>query len=826
MPKMPFMTFVKMTEKRVRLWLGVVCLAFLPFLANGQSFFGNRSLTPISVDKLSDEEILLFKKNFQSNNQSQPEALQDLQRKGMSEEEIRKMEQRLMRLNRLDEGDQLEMLSLQLLQLQDSLKGDGRSHLEMTALERLYALDSNVFGAELFRNDKMDFAPNLRIATPPTYRIGPDDEIEITVYGFQEFNKAIQVQPSGVVNIPYAGVVSITGLTLEEAKQKIFQQLSKNGYNTLLTGRSQLTMALKEIRSMDVTVVGGKIPGRYTVPAIASPYHVLHLAGGPAFKGSYRTIQLIRNGESVATIDLYELLANGYKHDDIRLEDGDVIFIPTYESRITLAGEFKRPRTFEIRPNESFKQILNYAGGFTEQAYLDKVYVERVGRVGFMSKVVDLEEFETFYPQNGDFIVADTLNYRFRNRISVSGGVQIPGYYAASPGLSLKELIAQAGGLREDAQGASLALARKDSSGQWSYRFPKDWSTWMVVEGDSIVVGLQKDTRATGFVNVRGEVIRPVSLPIGEGLSLGHALALAGGLTGDADLTSILIGRPNSKNLGFDVISFDFTGSDAWEKAFQYELGDRNVVTVRKRKDYKVPPVVTIKGEVLQEGGYPLLSRNESLTSVFNRAGGLTPYANPYGIFVVREINVDQEASEALKKESEIHSTIGQMQGLSEGGSFRKRENTKTISSDTIAVNPRFITKPRMEFTLQDGDEIWVTENAQTIRLKGAVFHPGLVSYLPNQKFGFYLSSGGGITGNGISSKAYVIYPNGMSKRSTRFLGLTIQRPKVVPGCTLVVPEKEQYSGSWNDPATLTMFTGVLTAFTTSFVGIVTLLRP
>ena len=806
-------------------WTIVLCVLLSSVGLQGQSFFGSRSLTPVSVDKLSDEEILLFKKNFQINNQSQPEALQDLQRRGMSEDEIAKLEQRLSRMNRMEESDQLELLSLQLLRMQDSLKGDNRSHIEMSALERLYALDSNVFGAELFRNEKMDFAPNLRIATPPTYRIGPDDEIEITVYGFQEFNKSIKVQPSGVINIPYAGVVSITGLTMKEAKAKIYQQLARNGYNTLNTGQSELTIALKEIRSVDVTVVGGKIPGRYTIPDIASPYHVLHLAGGPAFKGSYRNIQLIRNGKVISTIDLYELLANGTKHDDIRLEDADVIFIPTYESRVTLAGEFKRPRTFEILPNETFADLLIYSGGFTDQAYRGKVYVERVGRVGFVSEVVQSNGFQSFIPLNGDFIVADTLNDRFRNRVSIQGGIQIPGYYGISEEMHVQDLVDLAGGLREDAEASSLALARKDSTGLWTYSFPKNWNSASIMEGDSIIIGLQQNTRPTGFVNVRGEVHHPVELPVGQGLSLGHAITMAGGFTGEADLSSIQIGRPNAANTGFNIEIHDFSGPNKWEEAFSFALTDRNVVTVRKRTNYTIPPVVTIIGEVGQEGAYPLVDRNENLLSVFQRAGGLTPYANPHGVFVVRQLERSEEASEKLKstKKTQVNEGLEKaLQQTSDEKSIKSTEN----EVDTIAVDARFVRRGNLAIQLKDGDEIYVLENTQTIRLQGAVFNPGLVSFTPNHPFGFYLSLGGGSTNQGIPSKAYVVYPNGMSKRTKRLMGIVIRRPKVVSGSTLVVPEKESQQSDWKDPASITMYTSVLSAMTTAFIGVVTLLKP
>ena len=228
----------------------------------GQSFFGARSLTPVSVDKLSDEEILLFKRNFQTQNLTEPEALNDLKQRGLPEGEMRKLKERLTRLDALGQEEQLQMMTIQMMQLQDSLADAKRSQMELSALERLYALDSNVFGAELFRNEKMDFAPNLRIATPPTYRLGPDDVLEITVYGYQEFNKSFKIMPDGAINVPYAGVVSVIGLTIKEAKAKINHLLAGNGYNTLRTGQSQLTISLKEIRSVDVTVVGGKIPGR------------------------------------------------------------------------------------------------------------------------------------------------------------------------------------------------------------------------------------------------------------------------------------------------------------------------------------------------------------------------------------------------------------------------------------------------------------------------------------------------------------------------------------------------------------------------------------
>lgn len=795
-----------------KIFLLSALLLLLGHSVKGQSFFGAQSLTPVSVDKLSDEEILLFKRNFQSQNLSEPEALRSLQERGMNEEELRKLKLRMTRLSDLDDQEQLQMLTLRMLRMQDSIDQSRRSQLELTALERLYALDSNVFGAELFRNEKMDFAPNLRIATPPTYRLGPDDELEITVYGYQEFNGSYRILPDGVINVPYAGVVSVIGLTIKEAKAKIYQLLANNGYNTLRNGRSELTLSLKEIRSVDVTVVGGKIPGRYTIPAIASPYHVLHLAGGPADKGSYRNIQLVRNGEVVATIDLYELLVNGTKHDDIRLEDADVIFIPTYDSRVTLGGEFKRPRTFELKGGETMEQLMTYAGGFTEQAFKQKVYVERIGRVGFVSQVVGAADFTTFSPANGDFILADTLNDRFRNRISISGGIQIPGYYALQEGLTLSDLIDLAGGYREDANRSFTVVARRDSLEAWTYAYPNSLD-YTLEEGDSVVIALSPQFTSQDVVRVRGEVKSDIELPFGKGLSVGQALIMAGGFTDFADRSRVEISR--SQGNSFQLLSVD--ASAGMEEAFGFILQPKDVITVRKQANYSASPVITFEGEVLYEGAYALTSKNEPLSSILNRAGGLTPYANSYGVYVVR-----QRTAESATKQLVIEEKTKTLNGEKESGAHGV-EGVNT--SDTIAINPASLKSGNRPFYLQDGDIVHVMQKEMTVELAGGVLNPGYITYLPGKSFRYYLNASGGATDLAIAKKAYLIYPNGQASRSVTLGPWVLKRPAVKPGSTLVIPERDRTITRGLEPQDAAIYTGILSAITTATLGIITLFR-
>jgi protein involved in polysaccharide export with SLBB domain len=780
----------------------ILALIFgLSYAGNAQNVFARKSLTSISVDQLGDDEIFLFKQSFENKNVSPSEALNQLKAKGMKEDELRKLKSRLNASEVEDPQEKLQMLSLKLLQMQDSLSRAKRSSAELSALERLYYLDSNVFGAELFRNERMDFAPNVSIATPPSYRIGPGDYLDITVYGFQEFNRTLLVEPSGSINVPYVGVVNLSGLTMKEARAKLYQVFSNNGYQTLRNNTSELALNLKEVRGIDVTVVGAKVPGRYTVPGVASPYHVLHLAAGPAAKGSYRDIKLLRNGKVVSTIDLYELLVSGNKHDDIRLEDGDVIFIPTYAARVTLGGEFKRVYSYEILPGESLSKVLEWSGGFTEQAYKDKIYVERVGAVSFYADVVSKEQFSTYALQGGDFLVADTLRDIVRNRVAIAGGVQFPGHYAVIEGLTAQKLIDLAGGPREGALLNRLTISQKSIDGKRSYRSISGSAigTEVLGEGDSVLVPTEEMFRKEFDVTVRGEVMQPGALSYGPGLTLYDVLMLAGGFTGDADTTNFEIARLSSQKVSLRR-SEVFKVSLSNAKTFELQAGD--AVSVRYSRDRKTAPSVEFLGEVEAPGAYGLISPFEDFESVLKRANGLTPFADPFGVYLVRQsiIVLGDTALEGVSYD------------MINGQAFRQ---------DTIALDIATVSG-RRKFFLQDGDQIHVLSRQTTVRLIGAIFQPSIVSHSGSYQFMKYISKAGGPSEVGNSRKAYVIYPNGAAKR-TRNYGLWVSRPRVVPGSTVIVPEKAIKTGK-TSPAEIAALGGVLASITTLIVSLITLL--
>jgi protein involved in polysaccharide export with SLBB domain len=788
--------------KSTRILYVILLLAGTALTGSAQNVFARKSLTSISVDQLGEDEILLFKQSFENKNISPNEALNQLKSRGMKEEELRKLKTRLNASEVEDPKDKLQMLSLKLLQMQDSLARSKRNSAEMSALERLYYLDSNVFGAELFRNERMDFAPNVSIATPPSYRIGPGDYLDITVYGYQEFNRTLIVEPSGAINVPYVGVVSVSGLTIKEARAKLNQVFSGNGYHTLKNNSSELAVNLKEVRGIDVTVVGAKVPGRYTVPGVASPYHVLHLAGGPAAKGSYRSIQLLRNGEVVATIDLYELLVSGTKHDDIRLEDGDVIFIPTYKARVNLGGEFKRVYAYEVLPGETLDKVFEWSGGFTEQAYKEKVYVERVGPYGFYADVVTTNQFSSFALQGGDFIVADTLRDLVRNRIAIAGGVQFPGYYAVSAGLTAQSLIDLAGGLREGGRGEYVVVSQRSIEGKRSYRSisGENLTSLNLLEGDSILVPMDQMFRKQFEISVRGEVSTPGSLPFGPGITLYDALIMSGGFTGDADTTQFEVARMLAEDQTYrdaQVLLVPFGDS----KSFILKAGD--AISVRYSRVRSKVPSVVLKGEFKSPGAYGLKAPYESLNSVLDRSGGITVFGDVNGSFLIRKtpLTPGDTAREG------IHFEV--VKGLA-------------YLLDTIAIS-RTTILGRRGFTLQDGDELHVLSRQTTVRLEGAVFQPSTVAHNGSWSFNRYLSLAGGASEVGSTRKAYVIYPNGSSDRSRNYV-FWVRRPRVVPGSTLVVPEKPIKNGK-TSPAELAAIGGVLASMTTLVVTLLTLLQ-
>ncbi|MBP7395560.1 MAG: SLBB domain-containing protein, partial [Flavobacterium sp.] len=502
-----------------------------PFLL-AQDLLKSQDLSTLKVDYLTDADIAKIKGQLQANNvtieQAEPMALA----KGMSAAEFAKLKTRLTANTPVT----------------TTLKKEGTDKKVFLREQETYTnkkvkdtLNALVFGSELFDNPTLNFEPDLKLATPVNYVLGPGDELQVSVYGIQEFNASIPVSVEGKVSIQYVGQIAVSGLTIEAATQKIRAAIARV-YSTVASGQSQVGVSLSRIRTIKVTLIGSKQPGNYSVSSLATVYNALYLGGGPSKNGSYRNIELIRNNKVYRNIDIYRFLVNGNQSDNVGLKDNDVIRIPAYTKRVTIEGEVKRPGIFELKAGESFSDLLRFASGFTDVAYTASVNVLQKTSKEFKVKDVKSNEFSTYKPLAGDVFKVTKILNRFENRIKIEGAVFRPDTYSYYNGMHIADLVAQADGLKEDAYKNRATIVRLKS----------DLTTEIVnvdlgkaLAGDDLAnLPLQKEDIVTVYsildfkedytISIEGEVKKPGTYDYYDKLSLNDVIVQAGGLTGAA----------------------------------------------------------------------------------------------------------------------------------------------------------------------------------------------------------------------------------------------------------------------------------------------------
>ncbi|MDO8992020.1 MAG: SLBB domain-containing protein, partial [Daejeonella sp.] len=419
-----------------------------------------QNLNNIRVDELSDDQVRSFMRQAEASGMGDAQLEQMAQARGMRPEEIKKLRERV---DKLKNSDKQKSGQADPNQVQSKTIADGRQlnyetdslsnqrDPETEAEKALNELRSKIFGADLFKNSKLTFEPNLSIATPKNYVIGPNDELLIDIYGNSEASYNLKVSPEGNINVEYVGIIPVAGLTIEAATSRIRSRLS-TVYSGLRNGSTSLNIAIGNIRSIKVILTGEIVkPGTYTLPSLANVFNALYSSGGPTENGSFRSIELIRAGKKIATLDIYDFLMKGEMSENTRLQDQDIIRVPVYESRIEIVGEVKRPGIFELRTGESFKDLLNFAGDFTENAFRAKVKVLKNTEIERKIADISSDKFSDYIPNTGDKYFVDRVLERFVNRVNIDGAVFRPGAYELEQGLTLSQLVKKAEGLKEDA---------------------------------------------------------------------------------------------------------------------------------------------------------------------------------------------------------------------------------------------------------------------------------------------------------------------------------------------------------------------------------------
>ncbi len=658
-----------------------------------------------------------------------------------------------------------------------------------------------VFGSQLFTTASLSFEPNLRIATPPDYILGPDDELQLNIYGYQEASYKLQVLPEGSIYIPQVGMIAVSGLTVEAATKRIQQKLSSTAYGTLKSGTSKLGITLSKIKSIRVTILGANKPGTYTISSLSSLFNALYLCGGPDNAvGSYREIQLLRNNKVISTIDLYDFLMKGNLANNILLKENDVIHIPTYKKRVSIIGEVRRQGIFEMKDGETIDQLLYYASGFTDKAYTSSIKIKQITDKARSVKDLSKDQYNLYVLMKGDEITVDTVLERFDNSVTINGAVFRPGQFELTKDLTLSSLIKKADGLTPDVYKGRGVINRVKEDGTKEII---SFNVTNVVNGGAADIVLQKadtinissinDFKDVYQVSIAGEVRKPGNFPYQEKITFKDLLFLAGGFTQAATLNKIELARRIKKSdngLEADTISIVkeiITDKDLTVGGEPFYLEPNDQITVRKQPGYEEQYSVTINGEVLYPGSYTVQSKKERISDLLKRSGGFTRTAFAGGVSLIR---IDKTSASLVKQKLNIVSEI--QQNIKDTASNALQEVANPLSKIAIDINQVLNAPGSKEDLFLEKDDIIEVPRAETlVKISGQVYAPTKVNYYDGRSLTYYVDAAGGKSDNAKLSRAYIIYPNGKVSRTNHYIfGLFRDYPTVKEGAEIIVPKK------------------------------------
>ena len=682
----------------------------------------------------------------------------------------------------------------------DEFVPDTAALLEKLMMEKT---KRKVFGRNIFNNKNLSFEPNMNIATPQNYRLGPGDAVFIDIYGASQKTIECTVSPDGFVTIDGYGPVEVSGLTVSQANAKLRSTLGSR-YSS-----SHIKLTVGETRSIMVNVMGEvKAPGTYTLSAFATVFHALYMAGGTNDLGTLRNIKVYRNNRLVTVVDIYDYMLNGKLTGNVRLADNDVIVVGPYDCLVNLTGKVKRPMWYEMKKNESVGSLLKYAGGFTGDAYTKSVRVVR--KTGKEYSVYNVDEFDmsSFQVSDEDSVSVDSILDRYSNMVEIKGAVFRPGMYQAGGEInSVRSLLEHADGLREEAFTARAVM----------HRMKKDRSLEVVpvdVEGildgkvadvplqpnDVLFIPTKQEMMEEQTITIHGEVNYPGIYKYASNETLEDFVLQAGGLKNSASTVKVDVARRvmNPKALTNDSISA-YTYSFALKDGFVidgtpgFHLMPFDEVYVRKSPGFSKQQNVVVDGEVMFSGTYTLQRKNTRLSDVIKAAGGINDRGYAAGATLVRKINEsERKRLEAARKMAlEQYEQVAAEEAAKTGKSvdITNSERIKKFQiDDTYSVGielDKAIANPGSDadIVLREGDRIVVPQYTGTVKINGEVMYPNTVGFVKGKKASYYIDQAGGFNNKAKRGQTYIIYMNGMVAKVSH-------NAKPMPGCEIVVPAK------------------------------------
>ncbi len=672
-------------------------------------------------------------------------------------------------------------------------------------LEKLLAekRKKKVFGRDIFNNKDLTFEPNMNIATPQNYILGPGDAVYIDIYGASQKTIESTVSPDGEVTIEGFGPVQVSGLTVAQANARLRSTLGAR-YSS-----SKIKLTVGQTRSIMINVMGEvKNPGTYTLPAFATVFHALYMAGGTNDIGTMRNIKVYRNNRLVSVVDIYDYILNGKLTGNVRLADNDVISVGPYDCLVNITGKVKRPMYYEMKRNESVGTLLKYAGGFTGDAYKKSVRIVR--KTGREYSVYNVDEFDmsAFHLADEDSVSVDSILPRFSNMVEVKGAVFRPGMYQVGGDInSVKTLIEHADGLREEAFTARAVM----------HRMKKDRTLEVVpvdVEGildgtvpdipiqnnDVLFIPTKQEMMEEQTITIHGEVQYPGIYRYADNETLEDFVLQAGGLKQTASTVKVDVSRRivNPKALTTDSViarTYTFALKDGFviDGTPGFKLMPFDEVYVRKSPGYYKQQNVVVEGEVMFSGTYTLSKKNQRLSDLIKSAGGVNDRGYVAGARLERKVNESERARmEAVLKKAKEEAEQMEIEAAKENKKIDLKDSEKIkkfeipefysvgIELDKALANPGC----DADIVLREGDKIIVPQYNGTVKINGAVMYPNTVGFQKGKKAKYYINQAGGFSEKAKKSQTYIVYMNGTIAKVS-------QNAKPKPGCEIVVPEKE-----------------------------------
>jgi len=775
---------------------------------------------------MTDQQVIEYVKSAAAQGKDRQQMAKELAVRGVTQEQARRVYQTYQKETK-DKGDAAtEEASRSHSLVEEALSMDSAQTDSLAISTDLGEAEDKIFGMDIF-SANASFTPSENMATPKNYRLGPGDEVIIDIFGANQATIRSTISPEGSINVDVLGPIYLSGKTIDEANSYLKKRLASI-YGGLGGGgsRSDILLSLGQIRSIQVSVMGDvKRPGTYSISSFSTVFHALYRAGGVVEPGDLRGIKVMRGGVLVGTADVYDLIVSGNDQSNIQLSEGDVILVPPYQGLARVSGAVKRPMRYEVKEGETLSDVLSYAGGFSTDANRSRATVIRQNGSEYNVYNVDEDEFRSFGIEDGDEVSINSLNSIFENKVTVSGAVYQPGVYAIDDNVrTVKALINQAGGLLPEAFTTRTVLRREHQDKTHEVipinlrgLLDGSFADIRLENQDELYIASEYELRDVGELTINGAVRNPGTYSFAENTTIEDMIILAGGLEEGASTARVDVYRRINDPTGKVRTSeagrlFSFSLENGFvvgnENSFYLEPYDE--VRVFMSPSYSTQMHVSVEGEVNFPGEFSMSTRDERISSLIQKAGGLTDLAYVQGIRIYRKVTAAEAYQNSqLSKRLDKLRTSAPLDSLSSSSS-----SSYLVSVDVAAA----MAEPggSADVVLREGDRVVVPVFSNTVSIDGAVMSSTTVGYNAKWRAGDYVKSAGGYAPRAKKSKAFIIAMNGQSRPLN-------SGAKIQPGDKIIVPMKPERPDAGTSMQRMSSMAQSMTALTTMALAIISL---